>query len=250
MSNPNDSSSLENTTTADNGITTTTTTTTWRAEMLRQALPDCQPQEGSPANTFTNAEKEKLQPFLPNMQVHHATKQNSHQTCLLNNNNNNKHHQMDILEPWTALDDDYYQPKTSSFKTDNGLRGDDDDDGTCSCPPSACSPQEAAEQEGPPQITALDWHGAPRFATPNIHLPREFRQAVRQGRFTGPTNGVCPGFLQCNLVVLPPGQQAFDFLLFCQRNPKACPLIEVCQGGSPIPVGVAPDADLRTDCPK
>ncbi|KAL3896632.1 MAG: hypothetical protein SGARI_007123, partial [Bacillariaceae sp.] len=66
-------------------------------------------------------------------------------------------------------------------------------------------------------------------------------------RFTTPTNGVCPGFLQCNLVVLPQGPIAFDFLLFCQRNPKACPLIEVCDVGSPFPHGVAPGADLRTD---
>ena len=61
---------------------------------------------------------------------------------------------------------------------------------------------------------------------------------------------MCPGFLQCNLVVLPAGPAAFDFLLFCQRNPKACPLIEVCEAGSAVPLSVAPDADLRTDCPR
>ena len=80
--------------------------------------------------------------------------------------------------------------------------------------------------------------------------PRAFRKAVREGTFQGPTNGVCPGFMQCNLVVLPQGQHAFDFLLFCQRNKKACPLVEVCDVGSPYPNGVARDADLRTDVPK
>jgi hypothetical protein len=95
----------------------------------------------------------------------------------------------------------------------------------------------------------LDWHDAPQFHK-NASLARDFRDKVRSGEFTGPTNGVCPGFLQCNLVVLPQGPVAFDFLLFCQRNPKACPLIEVCDVGSPFPSGVAPGADLRTDVPK
>jgi len=80
--------------------------------------------------------------------------------------------------------------------------------------------------------------------------PRKFREIVRSGEFANPTNAVCPGYLQCNLVVLPQGKESFDFLLFCQRNKKACPLIEVCDVGSPHPYGVAKDADLRTDVPK
>jgi hypothetical protein len=58
-------------------------------------------------------------------------------------------------------------------------------------------------------------------------LPSVFRHDVRHGLFDGPTNNICPGYLQCNLVVLPTSL-AFDFLLFCQRNPQACPLLEVC----------------------
>ena len=80
--------------------------------------------------------------------------------------------------------------------------------------------------------------------------PHEFRLAVRSGRYTGPTNGVLPGYLQCNLVVLEQGQTAFDFLLFCQRNKKACPLIEVCDVGCPSAEVVAAGSDLRTDIPK
>ena len=105
------------------------------------------------------------------------------------------------------------------------------------------------EPHVPLQESPLDWHGSPRFHK-NAALAREFRAKVRSGEFIGPTNGVCPGFLQCNLVVLPQGQFAFDFLLFCQRNPKACPLIEVCDVGSPFASGVALGADLRTDVPK
>jgi len=47
-----------------------------------------------------------------------------------------------------------------------------------------------------------------------------------------------------------PQAQAYDFLVFCQRNPKPCPLIEVTDPGNPEPAGVAPGADLRTDVPR
>jgi hypothetical protein len=63
------------------------------------------------------------------------------------------------------------------------------------------------------------------------------------------TAGLAPGFVQANLAVLP-RDAAYDFLLFCQRNPRPCPLIEVTDAGSPEPVGVAPGADLRTDLPR
>src|SRR5262249_39620315 len=47
-----------------------------------------------------------------------------------------------------------------------------------------------------------------------------------------------------------PKDEAYDFLLFCQRNPRPCPVIEVTDVGSPEPVAVAPGADLRTDLPR
>jgi uncharacterized protein YcsI (UPF0317 family) len=79
--------------------------------------------------------------------------------------------------------------------------------------------------------------------------PKEIRQAIRQARYTGGTAGLAPGSVQANLVILPQAQ-AYDFLVFCQRNPKPCPLIEVTDPGSPEPAGVAPGADLRTDVPR
>lgn len=57
------------------------------------------------------------------------------------------------------------------------------------------------------------------------------------------------GFVQANLVVVP-RELAFDFLLFCQRNPKPCPLLDVTEPGDPEPKTVAPGADLRTDVPR
>jgi uncharacterized protein YcsI (UPF0317 family) len=79
--------------------------------------------------------------------------------------------------------------------------------------------------------------------------PKEIRADIRAGRLSRITAGLAPGFVQANLAVLPK-EQAYDFLLFCQRNPRPCPLIEVTDVGSPEPVGVAPGADLRTDIPR
>lgn len=78
---------------------------------------------------------------------------------------------------------------------------------------------------------------------------RETRKRIRDGEHTGPTGGLDPGYVQTNLVVLPE-EYAFDFLKFCVRNPRPCPVLEVTDAGSPIPSVMAPDADLRTDVPK
>jgi uncharacterized protein YcsI (UPF0317 family) len=77
--------------------------------------------------------------------------------------------------------------------------------------------------------------------------PRELRLAARTGRFHDPTVGHAPGYLQANLMVVPQAQ-AFDFLLFCQRNPKPCPLIEVVGHGAREPKS-ARGADIATDAP-
>lgn len=79
--------------------------------------------------------------------------------------------------------------------------------------------------------------------------PREIRADIRAGKITGVTAGLGPGYVQANLAVLP-RDYAYDFLLFCQRNPRPCPLLEVTDVGSPEPAGVAPGADLRTDLPR
>src|SRR5262245_52976831 len=79
--------------------------------------------------------------------------------------------------------------------------------------------------------------------------PKEIRADIRSGKLAGVTSGLAPGFVQANLAILP-RDSAYDFLLFCQRNPRPCPLIEVTDVGSPEPVGVAPGADLRTDVPR
>jgi uncharacterized protein YcsI (UPF0317 family) len=77
----------------------------------------------------------------------------------------------------------------------------------------------------------------------------DIRRRARCGELTGPTPGMALGHVQANLVVVP-RELAFDFLLFCQRNPKPCPLIDVTDPGDSEPRLVAPGADVRTDVPR
>lgn len=61
--------------------------------------------------------------------------------------------------------------------------------------------------------------------------PLELRHLIRQNEYSGNTSGLAAGFTQANLVVLPK-DLAYDFLLFTQRNPKPCPVLEVSDVGS------------------
>jgi uncharacterized protein YcsI (UPF0317 family) len=84
---------------------------------------------------------------------------------------------------------------------------------------------------------------------PSTAQPREMRARIRRGEWTGPTVGCCDGHFQANLVVLP-SRLAADFLLFCERNPGPCPLLEATKPGEFEPRDTAPGADLRTDLPR
>jgi len=78
--------------------------------------------------------------------------------------------------------------------------------------------------------------------------PVELRSLIREGKWTKVTTGLVPGFVQANLVILPKAQ-AFHFLLFCVRNPKPCPILDVLEPGQAEP-SIARGADLRTDLPR
>ena len=56
------------------------------------------------------------------------------------------------------------------------------------------------------------------------------------------------GFVQANVCILPKAW-ADEFLLFCQRNPKPCPLLAVSDPGDPRLPGLGNDLDIRTDVP-
>ena len=79
--------------------------------------------------------------------------------------------------------------------------------------------------------------------------PADLRGLIRKGELTGPTTGMCNGYAQGNLVVLPKAL-AWDFLLFCQRNPKTCPLLKVADAGERSFSQFAPGIDIAQDIPR
>lgn len=82
-----------------------------------------------------------------------------------------------------------------------------------------------------------------------LETGEQVRMQIRRGAFSKPTAGVAGGFVQANLVIVPQ-DVAFDFLLFCQRNPKPCPVIEVLEAGEIEAKITAPGSDIRTDVPR
>ncbi|MBS3873583.1 MAG: putative hydro-lyase [Firmicutes bacterium] len=76
-----------------------------------------------------------------------------------------------------------------------------------------------------------------------------WRELFRAGHEVATTAGLAPGLAQANLVILRK-ELAYDFLLFCQRNPKPCPILEVTELGCYEAKETAPGSDLRTDLPK
>jgi uncharacterized protein YcsI (UPF0317 family) len=87
------------------------------------------------------------------------------------------------------------------------------------------------------------------MANPLPQDPNELRNLIRTGVYDGTTAGLSTGYVQANLVVLP-RNLAFDFLLFCQRNPRPCPLLEVIEPGAIEPRLTSPGADIRSDIPR
>jgi len=78
--------------------------------------------------------------------------------------------------------------------------------------------------------------------------PNQLRQQVRDGQFRMPTAGYCGDFAQANLVILP-ASYANDFLRFCQRNAKACPLLGFGDPGRWDIPALGKNIDLRSDVP-
>ncbi|GGK97139.1 UPF0317 protein Cgl2544/cg2803 [Sphaerisporangium melleum] len=75
--------------------------------------------------------------------------------------------------------------------------------------------------------------------------PAEARSLFREGLVTQ-TSGWSSGWTQANLLALPK-DRAYDFLLFAQRNPRACPVLDVTEPGE-ISASIFA-GDLRTDLP-
>ena len=91
--------------------------------------------------------------------------------------------------------------------------------------------------------------GGKNFMNYGKMAPKEVRKLIREEKITFQTSGMCDGYAQANLVILPQ-KDAYDFLLFAQRNPTSCPLLEVSDAGSRKLKYIAEDADIARDLPK
>ena len=78
--------------------------------------------------------------------------------------------------------------------------------------------------------------------------PAAWRRRARGGRHASHTVGRAAGFLQGNLAIVPEALSR-DFLLYCHRNPKPCPLIGVGDPGDPSLAVLGADIDVRDDLP-
>ena len=74
------------------------------------------------------------------------------------------------------------------------------------------------------------------------------RAAIRAGHYAGHTAGLGQGLLQVNLAMMPEAY-ALDFMRYCQRNPKPCPVTGVSDTGNPRMFTLGRDIDIRTDVP-
>jgi uncharacterized protein YcsI (UPF0317 family) len=88
------------------------------------------------------------------------------------------------------------------------------------------------------------------MTSPETIKPSAARKLFRDGLVT-PTAGWAPGFTQANLLTLP-RDNAYDFLVFAQRNPTSCPVLDVLDAGDvtgPLLGDSADSGDIRTDVP-
>lgn len=83
----------------------------------------------------------------------------------------------------------------------------------------------------------------------NNMSPKDVRALIAKGDITSPTSGMCRGYAQANLVIIPK-KYAYDFLLFTQRNPRSCPILEVSDTGNRYLKEIAPGCDITKEIPK
>lgn len=78
--------------------------------------------------------------------------------------------------------------------------------------------------------------------------PEDIWGKIRNGEIDYPTAGMCGGYAQANLVILPK-KYAEDFKEFAKKNPKPCPILEVIEG-TPAIHDMGEGANVVTDIPK
>jgi uncharacterized protein YcsI (UPF0317 family) len=86
-------------------------------------------------------------------------------------------------------------------------------------------------------------------SSPPLDTGLAVRLACRRTAWRGPTSGLARGHVQGNLVVLG-ASLAEEFLEFCRRNPKPCPVIGRSAPGDPRIPALGADLDIRSDLPR
>ncbi|MFT4614474.1 MAG: hypothetical protein ACI9NT_001619 [Bacteroidia bacterium] len=81
----------------------------------------------------------------------------------------------------------------------------------------------------------------------NNTSPSALRARIRMGQLNGNTSGLAPGYVQCNIVILP-AAVADNFRRFCELNPRPCPIVAVGKAGDPGLPELG-DIDIRQDVP-
>ena len=87
------------------------------------------------------------------------------------------------------------------------------------------------------------------FGRSSDSISAQARSSIRRGEHTAHTSGLAEGYVQGNVAILPQSL-AGDFLLYCQRNPKPCPLLAISEPGQPLLPTLGVDIDIRTDVPQ
>lgn len=84
---------------------------------------------------------------------------------------------------------------------------------------------------------------------PYINMkPSEVRQKIREGVIDFPTSGMCAGYAQANLVILP-AEYAKDFEEYTKLNPFPCPVLEIIRD-TPETHAMGEGANICTDIPR
>ena len=78
--------------------------------------------------------------------------------------------------------------------------------------------------------------------------PEDIWLKIRSGEIDYPTAGMCGGYAQANLVILPK-EYAVDFKEYAEKNPQPCPILEIIEG-TPAIHDMGEGANVVTDIPK
>lgn len=87
------------------------------------------------------------------------------------------------------------------------------------------------------------------FGQQGLQNAAHVRSLIRQGLWSSHTSGLADDHVQGNVVILPETLAA-DFLLYCQRNPKPCPLLAVSEPGQQMLPTLGTDINICSDLPR